>query len=137
MMILSVVIVAVLVTSSCVSGGHVGSHSHRLVILERDFHITAPSHVRAGRVLVGVTNDGPDDHELLIVRWSAGPVGLPLRPDGITINEEALRPVISLQPAAPGEHRSVTTTLRPGRYVVFCNMAGHFMAGMSTVLEVD
>jgi uncharacterized cupredoxin-like copper-binding protein len=27
-------------------------------------------------------------------------------------------------------------TLKPGRYILFCNMAGHFMAGMHTELVV-
>jgi uncharacterized cupredoxin-like copper-binding protein len=27
--------------------------------------------------------------------------------------------------------------LKPGRYVLFCNMAGHFMAGMHTDLVVS
>jgi FtsP/CotA-like multicopper oxidase with cupredoxin domain len=130
--------VVVVTASACADGRRASpSAGHRLVIRERDFRITAPSHVRAGRVLVQVTNEGPDDHELLIVRWSAGPVGLPLRPDGITINEEALRPAVSLDPAPPGERRTVAVHLRRGRYVIFCNMAGHFMAGMSTVIEVD
>jgi hypothetical protein len=134
---LSVWFLVVLVAASCAGGRNVSPRGHRLVVRERDFSITAPTHVRAGRVLIVVRNDGPDDHELLVVRWGAGPVGLPIRPDGITINEEALRPVVALPPAAPGERRMVAVNLRPGRYVVFCNMAGHFMAGMHAVVEVE
>lgn len=139
MLTLSLCSVLVLVATACAGRGRADSSppGHRLVIRERDFHITAPAHVRAGRVLVEVRNDGPDDHELLVVRWSAGPVGLPIRPDGITINEDALRPVVTLGPGSPGERRTVTVNLRRGRYVVFCNMAGHYMAGMRTVVEVE
>jgi hypothetical protein len=107
-----------------------------LHITERDFHISAPKHVASGNLTVTVVNKGPDDHELIIVR--ATTARLPLRSDGLTANEEKLTPIIalSLEPAPPGSTRTAHVQLRPGRYVLFCNMAGHFMAGMRTTLVV-
>ncbi len=107
-----------------------------LHITERDFHISAPKHIASGNVTVTVTNKGPDDHELIVVR--ATTARLPLRSDGLTANEEKLTPIIalSLEPAAPGSVRTAHVQLEPGRYVLFCNMAGHFMAGMRTTLVV-
>ena len=107
-----------------------------LHITERDFHISVPKHVASGNLTVTVVNKGPDDHELIIVR--ATTAHLPLRPDGLTANEEKLTPIIALtlEPAAPGSVRTAHVHLRPGRYVIFCNMAGHFMAGMRTTLVV-
>ena len=35
-----------------------------------------------------------------------------------------------------GDKATLDTTLTPGTYVLFCNMAGHFMAGMRTTLVV-
>ncbi len=107
-----------------------------LRITERDFHISAPKQVASGDLTLTVVNQGPDDHELIIVR--ATTARLPLRSDGLTANEEKLAPIIalSMEPAAPGTKRTVHLHLRPGRYVLFCNMAGHFMAGMRTTLVV-
>lgn len=114
----------------------VPARSPQLRITERDFHISAPKHIASGNVTVTVTNNGPDDHELIIVR--ATTARLPLRTDGLTANEEKLTPIIalSLEPATPGSVRTAHVQLRPGRYVLFCNMAGHFMAGMRTTLVV-
>jgi uncharacterized cupredoxin-like copper-binding protein len=114
----------------------VPARSLQLRITERDFHISAPKHIASGNVTVTVTNKGPDDHELIIVR--ATTARLPLRTDGLTANEEKLTPIIalSLEPATPGSVRTAHVQLRPGRYVLFCNMAGHFMAGMRTTLVV-
>jgi uncharacterized cupredoxin-like copper-binding protein len=111
------------------------SHA-QLHITERDFHISAPKQVASGNLTMTVTNNGPDDHELIIVR--ATTARLPLRSDGLTANEEKLTPIIalSLEPAAPGSVRTAHLHLKPGRYVLFCNMAGHFMAGMRTTLVV-
>ena len=103
---------------------------------ERDFHITAPRHLAPGRVKLVVANEGPDLHELIVVRDPSGT--LPMRTDGVTVNEEALAPeeLGSLEPGEPGSVRGLTVTLRPGRYEIFCNMAGHYMGGMHAVLVV-
>src|ERR1700751_3205502 len=53
-----------------------------LHVVERDFQIKLPSAVRAGEVTSAVHNEGPDQHELIVVRLSKAP--LPLRRDGIT-----------------------------------------------------
>ena len=118
-------------------GGTSSSAGVRVVrISERDFHITAPRHLAPGRVKLVVANDGPDLHELIVVRDPSGT--LPMRTDGLTVNEESLAPVElgSLEPGAPGSVRALTVTLRPGRYEIFCNMAGHYMGGMHAVLVV-
>ncbi len=81
-------------------------------------------------------NKGPDDHELIVVRASSN--RLPLRSDGLTVSEEKLEPVTSfaLDPGTPGSVRTYRVHLRRGYYVLFCNMAGHFMAGMHATLRV-
>ena len=48
-------------------------------ITERDFHIGAPRRIAPGRVRLEVANDGPDLHELIVVRDPAG-ARLPLPP---------------------------------------------------------
>ena len=118
-------------------GGNSSTAGVRVVrISERDFHITAPRHLAPGRVKLVVANDGPDLHELIVVRDRSK--ALPMRTDGLTVDEEALAPVEvgSLEPGVPGSLRALTVTLRPGRYEIFCNMAGHYMGGMHAVLVV-
>jgi uncharacterized cupredoxin-like copper-binding protein len=103
---------------------------------ERDFHIVVQPHlIDAGAVHFRVHNAGPDDHEFILLR---GTGALPMRRDGLTLDEEALRGriVASLPPAGPGASRSITVQLRRGRYELVCNMAGHYMGGMHSVLSV-
>ena len=38
-----------------------------VAVTERDFHIQAPAHLKAGPVDLRVHNEGPDQHELIIV----------------------------------------------------------------------
>lgn len=101
-----------------------------VAVNERDFHIEAPSVLKAGDYRLRIHNEGATDHELIVARDEAG--ALPLRPDGLTVDEEAIesREAGSLEPGAPGAVRYLTVHLSPGRYTFFCNMEGHYMAGM-------
>jgi hypothetical protein len=125
-----------LALSGCGSTRASAAPEHPVVIAERDFHIAAPTALRSGTVTLRVHNEGPDQHELIIVPGTVG--SLPLRKDGLTVDEEALESSEpgSLGPGEPGATRDVTVTLKPGRYVFFCNMEGHFMAGMHAEVEV-
>ena len=134
---LSVVVLTVLVASACSTSGRVAGVGQTFVqVSERDFHIAVtPNHVPAGDVLVVVRNHGPDTHELIIVDSRSR---LPLRLDGLTVDERAVSAVTvaSLDGGGPGGVRQVRLHLAPGRYELFCNMAGHFMAGMNAELVV-
>jgi uncharacterized cupredoxin-like copper-binding protein len=105
-------------------------------VTERDFRIAAPTQVRAGEVRFAVRNQGPVAHELIVVREASG--RLPLRPDGITVNEEALDSVTAgaLEPGEAGSTRELRLRLAPGRYQLFCNMSGHYLGGMHAELVV-
>ena len=108
-----------------------------LGVAERDFHITAPLYVHAGTVTLRVHNHGPDTHELFVVR--TGSDQLPLRADGLTVNEDAIThaTLASIDNLRPGHVRDLRLRLPKGRYLLFCNMAGHFRGGMRTALVVQ
>jgi uncharacterized cupredoxin-like copper-binding protein len=105
-------------------------------VFERDFHITVVhGRITAGTVVFRVTNRGPDEHEFIVVRTDGT---LPMRPDGITLDEDALAKSIvgSIEPAPAGETNVLRLQLKPGRYALVCNMFGHFMGGMHAELVV-
>jgi uncharacterized cupredoxin-like copper-binding protein len=115
-----------------------GGHRRALPVVsitERDFHISVPHVVPAGDVRIVLTNKGPVTHELIMVHAARG--RLPRRADGFTINEELLqhRLVGAFERAGPGT-RELVVHLTRGRYVIFCNMAGHAASGMMTSFRV-
>ena len=115
-----------------------GKAEGRLVqVVEQDFHIEAPATLTAGRYTFQVHNEGATDHEFLIAPSTNG--ALPLRPDGLTVDEEAVESQEpgSLEPGSPGADRLLTVQLKPGRYIFFCNMEGHYMAGMHHEVVVN
>lgn len=124
--------------SGCSLGGsgHAAPKGTVIHVNEKDFKITAPTEVAAGKVRLIVHNAGPETHELLLVRLPANE--LPLRLDGTTVDEETLEPemVTTVEGAPPGDTNEVDLTLEPGTYSLFCNMSGHFLGGMHTTLVV-
>jgi uncharacterized cupredoxin-like copper-binding protein len=127
---------AVVAAAAC--GGKTTSQSvQTLRVTQKDFAISAaPKRLHAGKVRLVAHNDGPDTHELLLVRADGG--RLPLRSDGLTVDEEALqsRLVTTIEGYAPHTQRDVVVDLKPGRYTLFCNMAGHYLGGMHRQLVV-
>jgi uncharacterized cupredoxin-like copper-binding protein len=104
-------------------------------VSERDFRIKiAPARVRAGDVRLKLLNKGPDAHELIMVRTARR--HLPLRTDGLTVDEEGLKAVETIEAEPPGAAHELRLRLKPGRYELFCNMAGHYLGGMRAVLVV-
>jgi uncharacterized cupredoxin-like copper-binding protein len=125
-----------LALSGCaIDGSQKAAGQPSVKVSERDFRISAPRRLPAGEVNLSVTNRGPDAHELIVVR-KRGP-RLPIRSDGITVNEEKLTSDEAgvLEPADPSVRR-LKLDLHPGTYVLFCNMAGHYKAGMRRTVVV-
>jgi hypothetical protein len=134
---LTLVVLPVLFFVGCAETDTVSPAPDTMVnISARDFRIVVePRRIPAGDVELVVRNQGPDTHELIMVR--SGRSQPPLRRDGLTVNEEALHTVNAVEGVDPGGVRRVRLHLAPGRYELFCNMAGHFMAGMHGELVVD
>jgi uncharacterized cupredoxin-like copper-binding protein len=118
--------------SGCGSGAGAQASPHAQV-KEHDFTISGPRTLHAGKVDLSVDNTGPDDHELIVVRADGS---LPRRADGLTVNEEAIekQTVGTLEPGMGV--RDIDVDLAPGRYVMFCNMQGHYLGGMHHAFEV-
>jgi hypothetical protein len=125
-----------LAISGCAIDGSQKAAGEPIVnVSERDFRISAPRQLPAGEVNLSVTNRGPDAHELIVVRKDAR--NLPIRTDGLTVNEEKITSdeAGALEPSDPTV-RGLKLHLRPGTYEFFCNMAGHYKAGMHRTVVV-
>jgi uncharacterized cupredoxin-like copper-binding protein len=88
----------------------------------------AVSSVRAGKVTFKASNVGRVPHELMIER---APIKFdaPMRP-----NEDAAQGMID--DMAPGRSGQMTMQLRPGTYMLFCNVNGHYAAGQHILFRV-
>jgi hypothetical protein len=132
-----IAVLAAVLVSGCGAEQRTAGHAGVVNVTERDFKISAPRELASGDLVLRTHNRGPDEHELIVAR--IGAQGLPLRTDGLTLDEEALQrsEAGALEPGAPGSQRELAVKLTPGRYVFFCNMAGHYLGGMHTEVVVQ
>lgn len=126
--------VALVILSACSGPSHVPSGPIVKVTL-KDFsiHMSTPV-VNAGPVTLQIYNEGPATHEFVAVRTELPVDELPIGPDGLSVNEDALTPVGENSEVDLDTTSTLELTLRPDRYVFFCNLEGHYLGGMHAAL---
>jgi uncharacterized cupredoxin-like copper-binding protein len=135
---LAVLVLVVAGLSGCASHGS-SAGGARVVVVEHDFGLVAsPVSVRAGTVTLHIENHGPSTHELNVDETSFRSGALPLRQNGLQVNEDSaqLHPVDSISGIRVGTTQDLTLHLAPGRYVLFSNLEGHYLGGMHVGLDV-
>ena len=91
----------------------------------------------AGKVTFDVTNISKETiHEMIVAPIENVDVVLPYNASENRVDEEAAHDLGEVAELEPGKSGSLTLELKPGLYVLYCNIPGHFMVGMWTVLTV-
>jgi uncharacterized cupredoxin-like copper-binding protein len=125
----SMVVIAGLVGAAAVSSANTSSAV--LNVTESEMNVTVSTHrVAAGRVTFVVRNTGTVVHELVVMRWSGNAKQMPRK--GYQVSERSA--VGEVADVEPGHVGRATLTLKPGKYVLVCNIPGHYQLGMSTYL---
>ena len=112
----------------------------RLDVVLRDFAIEPERQVvRPGLTVFRAFNEGPTVHELILVRTDVAAADLPLQADGLTAVEEAptVEFVVADEGIDLGERGGFQAELSPGKYVLYCNLEGHYLGEMHAALEVQ
>jgi uncharacterized cupredoxin-like copper-binding protein len=105
----------------------------------KDYRIlSSVTAVPAGVVSFHLHNRGPSTHQFGVFATDQPADGLPLGEDGLTIDWQSplLRPVGGLAQIDIGQSETLVLRLPPGRYVLVCNMEGHYLGGMHLALVV-
>ena len=93
--------------------------------------------VPAGKITFDVVNDSKDIiHEFLVAPVTADQKDLPYIVDENRVDEEAASYLGEVSELDPGKSGSLTVDLAAGSYIVFCNIPGHFINGMWSILTV-
>jgi uncharacterized cupredoxin-like copper-binding protein len=93
--------------------------------------------VPAGRTTFVVTNVSTDlIHEMLVAPITAKDVTMPYIANENRVNEEVTGDLGEVSELDPGKSGSLTVDLKPGNYVLYCNIPGHFVSGMWTTIVV-
>ena len=101
--------------------------------------ITAtPAAVPAGDVTFAVTNTSGDTvHEMVLAALTDPPQPLPYDAVAQRVDEDAAGHLAEVAELEPGQTGALTLALGPGQYILYCNLPGHYAAGMWTLVMVD
>jgi len=96
-----------------------------------------PSTVSAGSVTFNVTNSGKVEHEFVTIKTDTAEDALPMDSNNDEADEAAAGPSPGeIEQVEPGATKSGTFDLTTGKYVIICNITGHYKMGMHTTLVV-
>lgn len=98
--------------------------------------------VSAGKVKFTITNKGKMVHEFIVVKTDLAQDKLPManvpgQTNKVDEDSHALTFVGEIEHLKPGETDTKTFDLKPGNYVLFCNVAGHYGYGQHAALKVQ
>lgn len=93
--------------------------------------------VAAGTVRFDVTNDSKSMvHEMVVSPVKDEKIPLPYSENGSKVDEDAAGHLGEVAELEPGQKGGLTLTLKPGKYILYCNIPGHYALGMWTLLTV-
>jgi uncharacterized cupredoxin-like copper-binding protein len=137
-LVLALAVLAVLCVTPSALAADAGAPA-RIDVTLRDFKIKLSRHsVPAGPVDIHVHNGGPSTHEINVDRTNLDGGSLPIKGDGLTVNEDSksLLRVDSIEQLNLDESGDLHLNLRPGHYVLYCNLEGHYLGGMHASFDV-
>jgi uncharacterized cupredoxin-like copper-binding protein len=93
--------------------------------------------VPAGEVTFKAVNKSKDMiHEMIVGHLDDPTQQMKYIAADSKVDEEGSDHLGEVSELDPGKSGALTITLKPGTYIIYCNVAGHYMAGMWTLLTV-
>lgn len=93
--------------------------------------------IKAGTVTFVVKNVSKTIiHEMILSPLADGVVELPYLKDENRVDEEKAEHLGEVSELDPGKSGSLTVDLKPGKYIIYCNIPAHFVDGMWTEITV-
>jgi uncharacterized cupredoxin-like copper-binding protein len=93
------------------------------------------SSAKAGKVEIKVSNSGTTPHELVIVKTDVAHDKLE-QANGLA-DEAKYKPVVRTKQLNGGESETLSAELAAGKYVLLCNISGHYGLGMHAAFTVN
>jgi uncharacterized cupredoxin-like copper-binding protein len=94
--------------------------------------------IPAGKTTFEVMNSSKEmQHEMLISPIATEDTVLPFIENENRVDEEKSGDLGEVSELEPGKSGALTLELKPGLYILFCNIPAHYMMGMWTVVKVE
>jgi len=98
----------------------------------------SPSKAKAGEVTFVVKNTSKDTiHEMILTRLDDPSKPEPYLENENRVDEDRAGDLGEVSELDPGASGKLTVTLKPGKYLLYCNVPAHYVAGMWTTFTVE
>jgi uncharacterized cupredoxin-like copper-binding protein len=104
-----------------------------VTVTEKEWSLTPkPARVKAGSVTFVLRNAGKLEHEVVVLRTNRAAAKLPTKgPRAVETGKQG-----EISKVKPGKSGRVTLRLKAGKYVLICNVPGHYKAGQHSAFTV-
>jgi uncharacterized cupredoxin-like copper-binding protein len=117
-----------------VVGASAATSATGVTVKLKEFTLTpAVKTTKSGKVTFVVTNLGKLEHEMVVMKTNVPPGKLPLNAKNRVPEKSIVGEAGDIE---PGQTKKLTLTLKSGKYVLLCNLAGHYKAGQYAGLTV-
>lgn len=133
-LVLGVVVAGLLV--ACGRDGGEATVRTEVGVSLKEWSVTpAMEEARQGTVVFEVRNEGSVAHQLIVIKNDLPPDHLPVANGAIATSQ--VRVLESIDPIAPGATSEVRFDATPGKFVLVCNVPGHYQQGMAASFLVE
>jgi uncharacterized cupredoxin-like copper-binding protein len=121
-----------LAVTACSSGGSGGVD----VTLD-EFSVRAqPAAVQAGETSFEIRNTGSVEHDFLVLDTDLEPDDVPLEKGKVDTKARGMKELGHVHSVRSGQKTTEEIDLEAGRFLLICNIEGHFQSGMHTPFQV-
>jgi len=122
--------------SGAMMGMGMGAGGHAMPMAHMGIKVSSNS-VPAGVVSFEVHNASTSMvHEMVVAPIKNSQTPLPYNQATAKVDEDAAGHLGEVAELEPGKSGALTLTMKPGRYILYCNVAGHYALGMWTLVTV-
>jgi uncharacterized cupredoxin-like copper-binding protein len=135
---LAIVAAALAAFAACDGTSNTDGNNLQTVVL-REWAVTKSLlEVPTGNLRFRVRNNGTLEHELVIIKSVLPADNLPIDQAGTAVDLGAAGEVAGeIEAIGSNQEKSATFSLTSGKYVLICNIAGHYQQGMRTDFTVQ
>jgi len=128
--------VAILLASACSAAPAAPGETPSFFVEMSDYKLVLDHATVTGpHVVIGIRNHAAMVHEIKVIKTDLAADQLPI--DGGAAKAKEDGKVGELLNIPGGASRKLVVELPPGKYVLICNVAGHYQLGMRVALEVN
>ena len=91
----------------------------------------------AGSIQFAIANQGPSGHEFVILKTDLAADKLPIKDNAVDTSAAGVTSIAEAEDIGTGTSKSLTNSLDAGKYVMICNIAGHYQQGIHASFVVN